>query len=1168
MTDQPILADSHSLAPARDLCSAFSDRLGRPLSTEETAFVEHLYADSSIAAQSWAWTERFEEIVAESDGLVGDAPGFLGRWGKAFGAGYQEMFGPAEALSDIVAIEAMEADGPIGVRAYRLADDAATRFRFKLYHRGQAVPLADVLAILEPMGLRALVEEGFPVRPASGGEIWVHEFLVDDPRGADLVLDDVAREFEATFIAIWNGDAENDGFNRIVLEIGASWRDAAAIRALARYRQQTRLDGSQRTQVRALAEHAHITRLLIELFKVKFDPETGESLDQRRDSANDISRLIEEQLQLVPSLDDDRVLRRLYQLILAVTRTNFFQLGEAGQPKRPIALKIASREIDDLPEPKPYREIFVSSPDVEGVHLRFGAVARGGLRWSDRRDDFRTEVLGLVKAQQVKNAVIVPVGAKGGFIVKGGRPGDREAGKQAYRAFLGAMLDVTDNLDADGKPVTPARTIAHDEADPYLVVAADKGTATFSDIANEVSTARGFWLGDAFASGGSAGYDHKAMAITARGAWEAVKRHFREVGKDIQSEPFTAVGVGDMSGDVFGNGMLLSRQTKLVAAFDHRDIFIDPDPDPETSWIERKRLFDTPGSSWQDYDAGKLSKGGAIISRSAKSAQVSEEARQVLGIDAESLSPTDLIKAILRAPVELLYMGGIGTYVKSAAETHLDVSDKANDAIRVDGRELRATIVGEGANLGFTQAGRIEFARTGGRINTDAIDNSAGVDSSDLEVNIKILTSDLERRGELARADRDALLVEMTDEVADKVLAHNVSQTLALTLLESDAADQVAEHAHFIAELEASGRLSRAVEGLPADQALEELRERGHGLSRPELAVLMAYAKLELFDEIAASGAPDDPHFERTLRADFPHQLGRFGDAMDRHRLRREIVATVIANRIVDVAGATFPHRVRSALGCDTATVAIAFAAADEIFGLRALWDEVGQLDNRIPADVQTGLYLALTRTFRRQTHAIAARLGRQKQSVDEVIAFYEPAVRELVDAGSEPLSSHQREELAARIDTLVEAGVPASLAERIALVDHLGAAVGLADIGRDHPAPLTAIERLHSEIGAKLGFRRLIRIADEIARAADPYEGLALRRLKADLRSGQEELTRTILAETSPSAAPSDAIAAWRQEREESVASVMASVDRIDRSVGVWTLAKLLVAVSAMLKL
>jgi glutamate dehydrogenase len=1145
-----------------------SERLGRPLTTEEQSFVAYLLADTGIAAQSWGWTEGFQEVVGSSNGVVGDPTRFLDEWRGAFGAGYREMFDPAEALADIVAIEDMGSADRIGIRAYRHSEDSSTRFRFKLYHRDEAAPLADVLAILEPMGLRAMVEEGFPARPASGGEIWVHEFLVDDPRGAELVLDDVAREFEAAFVAIWNGETENDGFNRLVLQIGAPWRDAAAIRALARYRQQTRLDGSQRTQIRALVEHAHITRLLIELFRVKFDPDSGETVEQREVSAADISRLIEDQLQLVSSLEDDRVLRRLYQLVLATKRTNFFQLDSEGRPNRTIALKIASREIADLPEPKPYREIFVSSPDVEGVHLRFGAAARGGLRWSDRRDDFRTEVLGLVKAQQVKNAVIVPVGAKGGFVVKCARPSDpaafREAGKQAYRAFLSAMLDITDNLDSDGQPTPPARTVCHDEPDPYLVVAADKGTATFSDIANEVATSRGFWLGDAFASGGSAGYDHKAMAITARGAWEAVKRHFREVGKGIQSEPFTAVGVGDMSGDVFGNGMLLSRKTRLVAAFDHRDIFIDPDPDPEASWAERKRLFELQGSSWQDYDRARISKGGAVISRGAKSASLSPEARAVLGIEQETLTPTDLIKAILRAPVELLYMGGIGTYVKSAAESHLDVSDKANDAIRVDGCELKASIVGEGANLGFTQAGRIEFARRGGRINTDAIDNSAGVDSSDLEVNIKILTSDLERRGDLSRPDRNVLLVEMTDEVAEHVLAHNHSQTLAVSLVEADAPHQLAEHAHFIAELEASGRLNRAVEGLPDAAALEERRDRGECLARPELAVLLAYGKLDFFDELIATGAPDDPYFERILKAYFPKQLERFEEALVRHRLRREIIATAIGNRLIDVAGPSFPHRLRAALGCDAATVAVAFAAADEIFGLHALWSEVDSLDNRAGADVQSELYLALVRAYRRQTHAIAARLPERAQTVEAAVAFYSAPVQALIALGADMLSDRDRDALAQRVAGLTQSGVPAGLAQRIALLSHLGAAIGIAEVAQDQQAPLTEVARLHSAIGARLGFHRFVAVADDLARGADPYEGLALRRLKSDLRAGQEALTRKILGQ----GRASDPLAAWIDGNAEMVSTVTAAVDRVEKSPGSWTLAKLLVAVSALLKL
>ncbi len=780
--------------------------------------------EAEIAETARTWTDRFEAAMRGAGGELGDAGALLKRYARAFPAGYQDLYDAAEALCDVREIEAL-GEAPVAVRAFRTPQDSKIQFRFKLYHAGDAIPIADVLPILEDMGMKALYEEGFGLRLTDGEgaprRVWVHEFVLEDERGEHLSFADVKRPFEDTFFAVWTGRTESDGFNRLVLELGIDWRQAALVRTLARYRQQSGLDPSQAVQEEALRDHPDVSRLILDLFRIKFDTSLTAAIDERERQADAVFAEIVAALQKVDSLDHDRVLRRLALLVRALKRTNFYQTDSEGAPKPYISVKIASRELDDLPAPKPYREIFVWAPHVEGVHLRFGPVARGGLRWSDRRDDFRTEVLGLVKAQQVKNAVIVPVGSKGGFYPKalprGGAPDAiRAEGVRAYTTFLSGLLDITDNLDAAGQVIRPAGVIAHEGDDPYLVVAADKGTASFSDIANGVAESYGFWLGDAFASGGSAGYDHKAMGITARGAWEAVKRHFRELGKDIQTEPFLCVGVGDMSGDVFGNGMLLSRATRLVAAFDHRHVFLDPDPDPARSWAERKRMFDLPRSSWDDYDRSLISPGGGVFPRTLKSIPLSPEVKARLQVEADELAPADLIRAILSAPVELLYLGGIGTYVKAASESNADVGDKANDAVRIDASELRVKVVGEGANLGFTQAGRIAFARAGGRINTDAIDNSAGVDTSDHEVNIKILLGQAERAGALRREDRDALLAAMTDEVAAHVLAHNYAQTLALSLQEANAPAELEAQARFMLDLEAKGRLDRKVEGLPA----------------------------------------------------------------------------------------------------------------------------------------------------------------------------------------------------------------------------------------------------------------------------------------------------------------------------------------------------------------
>ncbi|MDB5422152.1 MAG: NAD-glutamate dehydrogenase, partial [Brevundimonas sp.] len=753
--------------------------------------------EAAVVEAGRSWIDRFETAAREAD--IADAQiGVLSaKWAEAFGAGYRDRYDAAEAVADLQEIDRLNDGGsgagePVAVRAFRSLGDSELQFRFKLYHRGGAVPLSDVLPILADMGLKTLEEFNHTIRPVGETEIHVHEFLLEDPRGSSLVFADIKGPFETAFNAVWNKVTESDGFNRLVLELGIDWRAAALVRTLARYRQQTGLDPSQAVQEEGLREYPDVARALLSLFACKFDPAHGGTAEDREAAAAELMTKITALLQDVKSLDHDRVLRRLALLIGAIKRTNYYQTTAEGQPKPHISIKIASRELDDLPLPKPYREIFVWAPHIEGVHLRFGPVARGGLRWSDRRDDFRTEVLGLVKAQQVKNAVIVPVGSKGGFfpkylagIVRAGADRDAQQAEaiRASKTFLSGLLDITDNIAADGAVTHPADVVAWEGDDPYLVVAADKGTATFSDIANGISADYGFWLDDAFASGGSVGYDHKAMGITARGAWEAVKRHFREIGKDIQTEPFTAVGVGDMSGDVFGNGMLLSKATKLVAAFDHRDIFIDPNPDPATSWAERDRLFQLPRSSWQDYDKALISTGGGIFSRQAKSITLTPEIKAVLDITEDSLDPVSLMRAILKAPAELLYLGGIGTYVKAATETDAQVGDKGTDALRIDGSDLRVKVVGEGANLGFTQAGRIAYAAAGGRINTDAIDNSAGVDSSDHEVNIKILTGAAEHKGRLTRKARNTLLRTLTEDVASHVLAHNYDQTLALSLM-------------------------------------------------------------------------------------------------------------------------------------------------------------------------------------------------------------------------------------------------------------------------------------------------------------------------------------------------------------------------------------------------
>jgi len=1140
----------------------------------------HRHAEPDLVALERAideatrtWTDRFETAARGGGVAAGGVRDLLGKFAQAFPVGYQDLYDAYDALTDAAEIEALSVDPkPLRVRAYRRTDDRSTAFRFKLYHTVESLPLAEVLPILEHMGLRALFEEGFSIRPTGATHpTWVHEFVIDDPRGADLVFADIKSAFEDTFAAVWTGLAESDGFNRLVIELGIDWREAALIRALARYRQQTGLDPSQGVQQAALRDYPGVARLIIDLFRVKFHPGLAATLEDRSLQAAAVYADIQKALQGVESLDADRVLRRIAQLVNSLTRTNFYQLASNGAPHAHISFKIASRELNDLPAPKPFREIYVSAPHVEGVHLRFGPVARGGLRWSDRRDDFRTEILGLVKAQQVKNAVIVPVGSKGGFYPKqlpqpAGSDAWRAEAVRAYRTFLCGLLDITDNLDADGSVMRPANVIAYDGDDPYLVVAADKGTATFSDIANGVAQDYGFWLGDAFASGGSAGYDHKAMGITARGAWEAVKRHFRELGKDIQTESFTVAGVGDMSGDVFGNGMLLSKATRLIAAFDHRHIFLDPDPDPTTSWAERKRLFDLPRSSWADYRTECLSPGGAIIPRNAKVATVSKEARAVLGLDDRELTPQDLIQAILTSDVELLYLGGIGTYVKASSESHADAGDKANDAIRIDAEQLRCRVVGEGANLGFTQAGRIAFARAGGRINTDAIDNSAGVDTSDHEVNIKILTGRLERSGQIAREARDALLSSMTDDVASKVLSHNYAQTLALTLQQADAVALLPAQAHFMAELEVEGRLDRRVEGLPDARQIQELKTSGRGLSRPELAVLMAYGKLELDAALVASDAPDDPWFEHLLVDYFPSGLAQYEPEMLRHRLRREIISTRMSNLIIDLAGPTFPKRLCAATGVSVSQLAKSFYATRSILRLDDAWREVDALDGQIPADAQTALYLEIARVLRRQVFRLVSRQGDKDASVAVLIGAYQPAGDVLRDAGPSVLSPFERSMAEAMADRFIALGAPPPLSRAVAQLSPMDSTMDIADLASQTGWPVVDIAELYYRVGSAFGFDRL-KAQAQSQPATDAYERAALRGLIGDLGGEQSARTKAIarLAGDRLGAGSAAAIEAWSMSRREGVARAGRIIQDIELAGDGWSFAKLTLAYAAL---
>ena len=1137
--------------------------------------------EADIARASRTWNDDLETAVRVAMPQPGRAARVLAVYANAFPPGYRDRQDAAEALVDIEVMDSLAVDGRMHVRAFRRPEDSPRQFRFKLYRRGDApAPLARILPILEQMGLDALAEEGFEISPTGKDDsvdpvrVWVHAFVVEDPHGDRMSFSQVKAPFEQAFLAVWLGETESDGFNRLVMELGAGWREAALIRALARYRGQSGLDPSQAVQEAAVAAYPALTSLVLRLFAVRFDPASDAPPTDRTAAAKALGAEIETALMAVESLDHDRALRRIAALVQAITRTNYYQANPDGKSKPYISFKVASRELIDLPAPKPYREIFVSSPLVEGVHLRFGPVARGGLRWSDRRDDFRTEVLGLVKAQQVKNAVIVPVGSKGCFYPKalprGGSGAEtRAAAVVAYKVFLSGLLDLTDNIGPDGAVIPPPSVVVHDGEDPYLVVAADKGTATFSDIANGVAVAYGFWLGDAFASGGSAGYDHKAMAITARGAWESVKRHFREMGKDIQSEPFTVIAVGDMSGDVFGNGMLLSKCTRLRAAFDHRHIFIDPAPDAAASWDERKRLFDLPASSWDLYDRGVISTGGGVWARSVKSIPVSEGMKTLLDLKVDDIAPSDLIRAILAARAELLYLGGIGTYVKASSEANSEVGDKANDAVRVNGRDLRCRVVGEGANLGFTQAGRIEFALAGGRINTDAIDNSAGVDTSDHEVNIKILTGMAIRAGDLAAGDRDALLASMTDDIAAHVLAHNYDQSLQLSLQEADSLADLDTQAQLMIDLEAKGRLDRTLEGLPSAAVLAERAKAGKGLTRPERAVLLAYGKLDLFEEIIASGAPDDPFFEETLRDYFPAALGRFQGEMARHRLRREIIATVVDNDIVNLCGPTFAGRLMAGAGCDAGALAIAFEAARRTLRQEQDWGRVSALDGQVPAAAQLVLYGELVRVLRGQTYWFARRVAREAADVRGLIERYQPAVDVLRDLIPAVLSPFERKAAVRRSAQWIKLGAPKPLAHAFGLMRPLTYAADIGDLASATGWPLANTAHVYHRVGGHFGFDRL-REAAAARFAGDAYERMAIRRLIEDILAEQAALVAAVIAhagapDVEDPARDVAAVAGWSADRGKAVKSARDTLEEVEASPGGWSFAKLTIANAAL---
>jgi glutamate dehydrogenase len=1150
--------------------------------------------EERIAQAVRSWHDELRAILIERHGER-EGMALAKRFERATPASYRDETSPAVAARDVEKIAALDGPDDLGLSLYRPAEGEAASadiVRFKMFKHDHTIPLSDAMPMLERMGLRGVSEWGpYEIRMPNGDRIWVQDLDLVPVSAADFDVTQVREPFAEAFEQTWRGRAESDGFNRLVLAARMTWRQAALLRAYCKYLMQTGVPFSQAYMEDTVSHHPLVARLLVELFEARLDPvrseETGSDRQQaarqlestlgalvqgepgkviadaierlatgrqgeRADQQRACREVLDELLDEVSSLDEDRILRAFADVIGATLRTNSFQLNAAGGWHDHMAFKLDSAQVPDLPRPRPFREIFVYAPRMEGVHLRGGKVARGGLRWSDRREDFRTEVLGLMKAQSVKNTMIVPVGAKGGFVPKqmpagGGREAVQNEGIACYRQFIRGLLDVTDNL-VQGEAVGPPNVVCHDDADPYLVVAADKGTASFSDYANELAHEYGFWLGDAFASGGSNGYDHKEMVITAKGAWESVRRHCREIGFDCQREDHTAVGVGDMAGDVFGNGVLLSKHTRLIAAFNHLHIFIDPDPDTAAAFNERQRLFNK-AAGWEQYDTSKLSTGGGVWSRGAKRIDLSEQARRALGVEQHAMTPSEVIRAILMAPVDLFWNGGIGTYVKASWERDDELGDRANRLVRVNGNEMRCRVVGEGGNLGCTQAGRVEFALHGGYINTDFIDNSGGVDCSDHEVNIKVLLNAAVVAGELNESQRNERLRAMTDEVAALVLRDNYLQTQAISMMKAFSVRRLGTLAHFINALENRGVIDRQLEALPTQEEIEERRTRGRGLTRPELALLLSYAKITLFDELVASDVPEDPYLARELVAYFPSPLReKYAVHMNQHRLWREIIATQVTNGLINRMGATFVLRMREDTNATEAAVARAFTIAREVFDAPALWHDIEALDNRVETDVQTDLLLRVWELLRHATRFLLNRPGHRLDIAASVEA-YRPGVERLIEHLDEVAVETWRAPMEAIAADFVRRGVPEQLARRIAVLDALYPALDIIDIANAANRRVEQVGRVYAVLGERFGLKWLREQIENL-----PVEGIwhanARGALRDDLYERHHALADRVLA-GADGADPDAAVEQWFSKHDgktRRVQAVTADIQRLPR--------------------
>ncbi len=1165
--------------------------------------------ENKIVEAVRSWVDGLSEILVqkfgEEQGLA-----WTSQIGKAFPAAYQEDVSPWVASFDVERIAELGDESDLKMSLYRPRGKESGLLRFKLFKRGRPIPLSQVLPILENLGLRVSNERPYHLELGDGDSVWVQDYDMVYERPVQLNLDLVRDTFMEAFINTWRGVTRSDGFNRLILACGMEWREVKVLRAYAHYLQQIGVPFSQGYMAMTLARHPLLARLLVEYFDALFNPGREDETEYRADLAarriardldalrgdreasdkvlveyvqqlidyrsngtreqqiNSIEQAFRRGVNAISSLDEDRILHMFYRMICSTLRTNYYQTDEEGVFKEYISFKLDSRTIPDLPAPRPYREIWVYSTRVEGIHLRMGPIARGGLRWSDRRADFRTEVLGLMKAQNVKNTMIVPVGAKGGFVPLNlpdgaGREAIMAEGIACYKIFINGLLDLTDNLKEEDI-IPPEDVIRRDNDDPYLVVAADKGTATFSDTANALAEGRGFWMGDAFASGGSVGYDHKGMGITAKGAWEGVKRHFREMGRNIQKEPFTVVGIGDMSGDVFGNGMLLSRQIRLQAAFNHLHIFLDPDPDPASSFKERKRLFALPRSSWTDYNPDLISAGGGVFSRQEKSIPLSKPVREWLDIKEEQLTPDELISRLLMAESDLLWNGGIGTYVKASRESHADVGDLANNGLRVNGNELRCKVVGEGGNLGLTQLGRIEYARNGGRINTDFIDNSAGVDCSDHEVNIKLLLDQAMHARKLTRPKRNELLAQMTDEVEALVLRSNYLQTQAISMMERLSGARLGAKQRFIDVLEDEGLLDRNLEFLPEDDELVERRNRGEGLYRPELAVLLSYSKIRLYQHLLESDVPEDPFLSSELSRYFPEPLQtRYADLIPEHRLRREIVATQVTNSLVNRMGISFVVRMREDTGAGSATLARAYTVARELLDARDFWSRIESLDSRVPAQLQTDAMLVMWGQLRQVTRWIANLPGKELQ-IQAMISRLQSGLEQVQKSLVSKLDSVERAALKHEEDRYVDAGFPQRLARRIATLPMVFPLLDVVETAAAGDLEVLQVASVYRGLGDSLGLSWLRKQVESL-RVEGQWHAQARGNLRDELYAHHRELVDSAIRSCG---IEGDPVLCWIGKNDDQVKRVvdmmedMRCLERIDyatASVAVRSLGQLL---------